>query len=29
MQINNKTGTGIVSLKFEKLSELSWEAEGY
>ena len=28
MQINNKTGTGIVSLKFEKLSELSWEAEG-
>lgn len=28
MQINNKMGTGIVSLKFEKLSELSWEAEG-
>lgn len=23
-----KTGKGLISLKFEKLSELSWEAEG-
>lgn len=29
MQINNKTGTGIVSLKFEKLSELSWKPKAY
>ncbi len=27
MQIN-KAGTGIISLKFEKIAELSWEAEG-
>lgn len=28
MKFMKKTGKGLISLKFEKLSELSWEAEG-